>query len=289
MERRTLLTTCLSGLVFGLSGCVTSNAGSGKTSTTDQPTGTPDNATPTEPLPDGVAVDRIAVRKATFSRRDLGRDTVHANDGEQHVIASVRAENGVSAQEFALETDDDTWDPAPVAEYRGRGSVAGRSERRINPEPAESRWTLVFDVLAPLSATDPRITYTGSDGTPGDGQTWPIPAEVRERLTAPAPVFELVELDAPNSVEYGETLSVPITVRNTAETDGRFLALVVFPTKTADDDESHEMSTHVPAGETATVTYELETEDKRIESNPVTLEVRGHVTADPRIEVNGYS
>ncbi|MFD1525742.1 hypothetical protein ACFR9S_05395, partial [Halolamina salina] len=89
---------------------------------------------------------------------------------------------------------------------------------------------------------------------------WELPDDVRETLAASAPSFELDSLSVPDSVDRGETLEVELTATNTTETAGRFLAAAYWPTRIADDDESHLIERSVDAGGTVTASLSIDTE-----------------------------
>jgi hypothetical protein len=147
---------------------------------------------------------------------------------------------------------------------------------------------LTFAVPSPLSASNPQIRFDGEISR--EVREWPVPVGERNRLAAPAARFELDSLSVPASVSQGDTLSVSLSVTNASETAGRFLAALYWPTDTiADDDESHILERVVDAGETVSVTRDIDTEYTTYESRTVTLELRGHVSADREIEIKNVS
>jgi hypothetical protein len=147
---------------------------------------------------------------------------------------------------------------------------------------------LAFTVPSPLSAENPRIRFGG--GPSREAREWPVPAGERTRLAAPAARFELESLSVPASVSQGDPLSVSLSVTNVSETAGRFLAALYWPTDTiADDDESHVLERVVDAGETVSVTRDVDTGYTTYEPRTVTLELRGHVSADREVAVTNVS
>ena len=87
--------------------------------------------------------------------------------------------------------------------------------------------------------------------------------------------------------ESFENGSVSLTVENTSETGGRFLAACYWPTeRIADDDESTVVEREVAAGETVGIPVSIDTEYTARESGPVTLRVDGHVTAEREVRVD---
>jgi hypothetical protein len=147
---------------------------------------------------------------------------------------------------------------------------------------------LAFTVPSPLSAGEPRIRFDGDESH--DPREWPLPPAARDGLAAPAARFELDSLSVPASVSQGDPLSVSLSVTNVSETAGRFLAALYWPTDTiADDDESHILEQVVDAGETVSLTRDVDTEYTTSEPRTVTLEVRGHVSADREVQVKNAS
>jgi hypothetical protein len=182
--------------------------------------------------------------------------------------------------------DDGSWDPGlphtlgainfSVAGHRG--GPLGRAFGR------DGRSYLAFAVPSPLSATNPRIRFEG------DGTEWPLSARMRDRLAAPSPRFELRSLAVPESVSQGETLSVSLTATNVSDTDGRFLAAVYWPTNLiAADDESHVIERTAAADGDVTASLEIGTAYTGYEAGPVTLSVRGHVSARREVELRNAS
>lgn len=288
MNRRQMLAFC--GLcASGTAGCLSempSQPGNGSEETTaDDGTETtadgPDETTPA----DGVVVEDIAVRKAVRYESSMGSGGVLAVEGRQYVVASVRASGDVSASDFAFRTDSESWRPGLSDTVGARNvSVAGREGGPVGRGFGGDRSYLAFEVPSPLSASNPRIRFD-----PGDSE-WPLPAEERARLDAPAPRFELDSVDAPEEVSQGETMSVSLTATNVSDTDGRFLAAVYWPTDAiADDDESHVLERDVAAGDETTASVDIDTSYTTYEDGPVTLSVRGHVSAKRDVRVRNAS
>lgn len=273
-SRRTYLVGAGS-LFAAAAGCVSS--GGDEDDPTETPASTPDS---------GVTVENVGVRKAVTYESTMGSGGVLAAEGKQYVVASVTADRRVSASAFAFESDDDAWQPGlPDTAGGVNRSVAGREGGPLDHPHAPDGAYLAFVVPSPLSASEPKITY--SDGESGP---WPLDEDDRERLAAPEATFELEELDVPSEVQQGETLDVSMTVTNTSETDGRFLAAVYWPTDAiADDDESHVLERDVTAGDDVTASLEIDTSYTTYEDGPVTLSVRGHVSAERDIRVRGAS
>lgn len=291
MNRRAFLTTA--GLSLGTlgSGCL------GASGTTDDPvttepeiqtveqtSTTPDSktSTTTSTTMDDIIVEDIGVRKAVKYESIMGSGGVFAADSQQYVVASVRSGQELSAADFSFVTNDQSWEPGlPDSAGSINRSVAGREGGPIDRSFGKERSYLAFSVPSPLSASNPRIEYTGSTSS-----KWSLPSGAQDSLAASAPRFELETLAVPNEISQGETLSVSLTATNVSETAGRFLAALYWPTKRiADDDESHIVEHEVAAGEEFTVSLDIDTEYTTGQAEPVALSIQGHVTAEREIQV----
>lgn len=280
VHRRDMLTSTGIALAAALSGCTTDADPSGD----GTPTGT-DDQTPS-PTATGVAVSDIVARKAVTYESTMGSGGVLAARDRQYVVASATADRELLASDFALETGDRTFEPG-LPDTRGgfNAAVAGHEGHPVGRAPRGEPATLAFDLPSPLSIEDARITYDGEADA-----SWSLPAAAVERLAAPTPRFELVDLAVPERVSPPDPLPVSLTVRNASNVDGRFLAAVYWPTKLiADDDESTVVDETVGAGEEVTVSLELDTEYTTSEEEQVTLSVRGYVRADRDVTVEGGS
>lgn len=264
------------------------------TNTDTEPTASPVSTPPPSPItstasPTAVAVSDTVVRKAIRYESVMGSSGVLAGDGEQYVVASVHSDVGREPSEFAFEADGETWSPGlPTTRGAVNVSVAGRRGSLVGRQNLvpDAPPILAFTVPSPLSASNPQIRFGGGD----EARAWPLPGHARERLAAPAARFELASLSVPNSVSQGVSLSVSLTVTNVSETAGRFLAALYWPTDAiADDDESHVVERTVDAGETTSTTVEVGTEHTTYEPRTVTLELRGHVSADREVRVENVT
>ncbi|WP_121821145.1 hypothetical protein [Halostella salina] len=296
MNRRTVLATTGVALGAALAGCLgdadpddatdnTGNPADDTAATTDGPD-TTDHTDTTTGGSGGVAVEDIVVRKAVTYTSIMGSGGVLAGPDRQYVVATVRAEEKPSLSGFSFEADGETWGPG-LPDTRGaiNYAVAGHEGGPVSRSLGNGTSYLAFTVPSPLSASDARIRYRGDGGT-----EWPLPEAATDRLAAAAPQFELDDLTVPDAVSQGDPLSVSLTVTNTADVDGRFLAAVYWPTKLiADDDESHVVEREVDAGETASESIEIDTGHTTDEAEPVTLSVRGHVAADRAVQVRDAS
>lgn len=274
MNRRAYLSTVGLTVSATLGGCTTDGAYSGEATATVTPTRSPE--------PDGVSIERIVVRKAVRYESLNGSGGVLAADGHQYVVAAVTSNRGPEPTEFAFETDGRSWEVGlPDTAGAINASVAGIEGTPVGYYAAGMpRSYLAFVVPSPLSASDPRIRYE-SRFDRSETTEWPLPPAARDRLAAPEPRFALGALDVPDEVEQGEPLPVSLTVTNTSDTDGRFLAAVYWPLETvADADHSHVVERRVTANDEVTASLVVDTRHTAYESKSVELSVRGHVSAE---------
>lgn len=286
MPSRRHYLSALGAALAGTAGCLAGDGDELVTPENPQTTRrtTRDRTTAGTPTGDGtpdVSLSDVVVRKAVTYESVMGSGGVLAGHGTQYVVASAEATEDVSMDEFFLVTDGDSW-PAGLPDTRGgvNRSVAGHDGGPLGvPIGRGEPSYLAFAVPSPLDAANPRIERSGHDAR------WPLSADARTRLAAPAPRFELVDLDAPATVTRGDTLAVSLTARNVSETDGRFLAAVYWPTTVADDDESRVVERSVAAGAETTATVEVDTAYTDDSDGPATLEVAGHVATREAVAV----
>ena len=185
------------------------------------------------------------------------------------------------AADFTFETDGGTWEPGlPDTAGAQNYAVAGWEGGAVGYPSGTDGSYLAFAVQSPLSASNPLIRYAGTD------RTWTLPETSQDRLEAPAAGFDLVELTVPDSVSEGTDLSVSLTVENVAETDGRFLAALYWPTnEIADDDESHIVERTVEPGGEVTESVDIDTRYTATEAEPIMFSVDGHVSAEREVEL----
>lgn len=272
-SRRTFLLGA-GGAVGAAAGCISTGGDGGSDPTrTDTPTDSPDG---------DVTLSNVGVRKAVRYESLMGPSGVLAAEGSQYVVASVTAEREVPASAFAFEGGGDTWEP-------GHGTTAGSVNRSLagregfylgygGYEPGRDAY-LAFVVPSPLSVEEPEITFEGDAGP------WPLGTGDRETLAAPEARFQLESLTVPDEVTEGDALEVTLEVLNVAETDGRFLASLVWPTQAVeDDDEATIVERTVGAGERATLPVEISTRYTAREDTTVVLDVQGHVEASRDVQ-----
>lgn len=275
MNRRTLLASATNTVSLALAGCLDS------TDDTSTPAGT-DTAT----TQSGVIVEDIIVRKAVTYESSMGSGGVLAERGRQYVVASVRSDRDLSPSAFTFVADRESWDPGlPDTAGAANFAVAGREGGAVGSPLGIEGSYLTFAVPSPLSGSGARIRYDG----PGGGE-WLLPEAARDRLPAPEPEFERTELSVPETVEQGQPMTVSMTVENVAETEGRFLVAVYWPTALiADDDESHIVDRTVRSGEEINPSVQIDTAYTTDENGEITLRVRGHVRAERTVSVTDAS
>lgn len=301
--RRQFLTSSFGvAAALATAGCIGDTPGTDDPST-DSPTDTPEppNGSPSEtevppPAADDrtvggatVAVFDVVAEKAVTYESIMGSGGVAAPEGRQFVVASVRTDAELAASSFSLHAGGETWATTSVGdEGSNNHAVAGHAGWRIGAPATggDGPRYVAFELDSPLETDDPRIVLDHG----GESAAWSLSDGAAETLAAPSPSFELDSLSASDSVQQGEAMTVELSVTNTSETSGRFLAAVYWPTELiADDDESHIVEQSVDAGASTTASLTIDTEYTTNEDGPVTLRVEGHVEAEQEITVEGAS
>ncbi|MFB6220761.1 MAG: hypothetical protein ABEH90_04915, partial [Halolamina sp.] len=231
---------------------------------------------------DTVGVTDIVARKAVTYQSTMGSGGVVAPDGRQFVVAHVWSDAELSMSSFSLLAADEQW-PVGVSGASGNRAVAGHGDGPVGGHlGGDGSQYVAFELDSPLEAIEPAIRLDHG----GEIAEWSLPDAAVATLAAPEPTFELDTLNAPDSVSQGEEMRVELTVTNTSDIDGRFLAAVYWPTENiADDDESHIVETTVDAGATTTQSVAIDSQYTTNEDGPVTLRVEGHVAAETEIAV----
>lgn len=280
MNRRVLLANA---------GCLTSTDDAPATAsspdpTTGSPSPGPDSPTPTSV--DGITLDRLVARKNATYEAAMGSGGVLADPGRQYVVARVRAGRELEPSAFRVETDDRTTAPG----FPGSARSVTRSVAGLEGVTLDGAWTAAVPGILAVALPSPLETERARlrlDASGGPTETWPLPEPARRRLAAPEPRFELDDLSVPGAVDPPAPLDASLTVTNVAETAGRLLAAVYWPTRVADDDESRILDRQVGAGETVAVSLDVDTRRTAREDGAATLGVRGHVTAERSVRVEG--
>lgn len=276
MNRRRLLTLCGCSLA-GAGGCLSynpSNSQSNSSRPTTQARSSTDNQTDTSPK-ETISIERISVRKSKIDD-PLGfrSSSVVTNPNKQHVTVQYRVKPSVTEEadklsdKFVFVTDQQLWEP----EYSNDDFQ----------DPDEGR-LVTFTIPSPLSASNPRIQYPPAD------LKWALPAEKQAALAASEPHFELEKLEAPTTITPGDPLPVSVTVTNTSDVDGRFLAGVHWPTQVTDDDETTIIEHEVSASSTFTESLNVNKWGPPYKADTVTLEINGHISAERTIDIQRKS
>ena len=285
-------------------GCLDDSTGTDGESPTDspaEPSDSPKGSPPDTEVPppassertvggDAVTVFDIVATKAVTYESTMGSGGVVAPEGRQFVVASVRTDAELTMDEFTLQAGGEGWAAVdPGDEGAQNYSVADHEGGSLNGPAVgadgNTRY-VAFELDSPLDAEDPRIVLDHG----GESAAWSLSDGAAETLAAPSPSFELDSLSAPDSVQQGEEMTVELSVTNTSETSGRFLAAVYWPTELiADDDESHLIEQSVDAGASTTASLTIDTKYTTNEDGPVTLRVKGYVEAEQEITVEDAS
>ena len=297
--RRAFLTSSL-GVAAALAsaGCLGETPGTGNESPEDSPTESPQGSPETEVPPPAAAertvggasvsvFDAVAEKAVTYSST-MGSGGVVAPEGRQFVVASVRSDAELEMEQFSLDAGGESWPAVDPGERGARNyAVAGHQGGSVGSPGTgiggDARY-VAFELDSPIEVAEAEIVLERG----GESASWALPESARETLAEPAPTFELDSLSVPESVQQGEPLAVELTVTNTSEVDGRFLAAVYWPThRIVDDDEAHLIAERVDAGASTTASLSLDTEYTAAEESPITLGVEGYVDAERGVVVEG--
>lgn len=232
MNRRQLLASLAAGAV-AVPGCLddANGAGDGSPSATSTrpSTGTvPDGAveeTPSgTPARDGTGTgtetDVDFVREAFAVPELVAPDSpdsfgVYGDRDEQYVVALLAAQRGAAppASDVELVADGEPY-PAET-EVGGQGWALFDYDASYSPDDDRGGW-VVFRLPKPLEAGGAAVSWPGGEDALGD--------EVLARLARPPASFAVESFDAPAAVDAGETVTATVTVENTGDADGTFVA-----------------------------------------------------------------
>lgn len=226
MNRRELLAALAAGAV-GVPGCLSSNGAGG-----GSPTATP-TQTPTETVSDRTdgGTPGSSAGTTTASAADFVREAfavpelvapnspdsfgVYGDRDEQYVVALLAAQEGTEppAAEVELVADGE---PYPAETDVGRqGWALFDYDGSYSPDDDRVGW-VVFQLPNPLDVAGAAISWTNGEYALGD--------EALARLARPPASFEIRSFDAPDAIDTGETATATVTVENTADVDGTFVA-----------------------------------------------------------------
>ncbi|SEH49504.1 hypothetical protein SAMN05192561_10384 [Halopenitus malekzadehii] len=232
----------------------------------------------------GVTVHDLTVRPELVAMDSPDSYGVYGGRGSQYVVADVAVEDPTSSppDSFALETPAETF-PATTGIGPSPGTLVdfGEAYGWPEPDPAERGWVAV-PVPNPIpAASDARLVWGTDDGTgegDGDGSAGAhvLAADTTAALER-GPTDFAVSVDAPDAITLGETVTATIAVENVGDVDGTFVAAInrIGPRIAYAPEAAVSLS--VPAGETATHTYEHAVTDPEIaEQEGPTLRLRIH-------------
>lgn len=288
MQTRRSYLAAASLALAGLAGCLSENDGPGGDTPDDPQTtaettdGTTERTGSTHDHPtvaEDVTVTNPIVRKAVTHYAWPASTQILAPDGEQFVVATVDGPEDTDPPGFTLDAGGESYAPGVDVPGRYNAILAGRDGGSVLQNDHASGY-LAFRVPSPLDVDD--ATIVRDDG----GPSTPLPEDAIATLGRPAAEFTLDSLDHPDTVERPEHVDVSLTVTNTSDVDGRFLAGLHWPTEgIADDDETIVLEQHVAAGETTSFTRTLGTGTAVMETSDHPLTIEGSVTAERIIEI----
>lgn len=249
MDRRRFLTST-AGLLVLTSGCTQSGDSTATvpTSATAPPTetqtatatpGSPDPVSlePGEPFTTdagfSVTVENVAVHLAVVEFGTVHHDPLY-RDGEQFLVADV-AVSGEGAP-----------DPTETNVFLETATLADRSRRYVAADSNEDGVRQRFGFPVPVSPTPASgaVVWTRDAGP---NIRWTLSPSTLSAIGQP-PEFDVQEFDARDVP--GDEVEISLTVSNTGERDGRFLA----EAGDAGLSDQPEIGVTVPAGETVSAT-----------------------------------
>lgn len=201
-----------------------------------------------------VQVEDVRIQRSVVYRGPVHTD-VASFEGAQFVVVSVAVQEsstkaagfGAAAALTPTEQNDGPKTP-PSDEFRVEvdGERSDVEERRYNVEPYdESRSPTAFavPVLAEPAPESVRVVWTGGDRE----VSWGLGGDAVAKLGR-APEFEVRAFEVPEKVEKESSFEVAVTVANTGERDGTFVAELGATTIS----DQGEIRVAVPEGKTVT-------------------------------------
>lgn len=211
-----------------LAGCLTG------TGTPTEPPEEPVSLAPGESFEtaDGwsLTVELVGVQIAVVRAGTVHSDPVYGDD-EQYVVADVATDDGPDPADLNVFVRTDTQDRSNRRYVRADSNVADLRQR--------------FGYAVPVSPapSDGAVVWEPDDER---GVRWELPADLLDQIARP-PAFDLQGFEAEDAP--GDEVEVTLTVANTGEGDGTFVAEV----GDAEVSDQPEVFVDVPAGETVTV------------------------------------
>lgn len=241
-RRRFLLT---GGVALGaFAGCLTTSEDAVPSETSrSTPVDRPTNAPTTEPAPTGtLSVADTGTRSWVVAPNFPDSLDVFGERGRQYLFFGIAVEGTapVDYTAFGLTADDTQYTPT---EYIGIADTAGTSTGYGDRYTREAGGWVAFHVPEPLDADSVTLRW------PEDGR-YVVGDDLLAELATPPAEFAVREFAETASSDG--TRTVALTVENTGDVDGRFVALVAWYEPRADYGESVELSLDVAAGDTET-------------------------------------
>lgn len=164
-----------------------------------------------------VTLERVGVQSSLMVVYTDSGDVIANSDGRFVLAAFDAASSTPAADHYTLVTAGERVRPMEPS-YGFWLSESGRRKQYSTDSASASGdagggW-LAFPIEGGLGAESTRITV-------GNG-AWRLPDRVSERLSQPAPRFELRSFDHPESVTPDEPFSVSLTVENVGSVAGTF-------------------------------------------------------------------
>ena len=215
MRRRSYIALTAAALSTPVAGCTGSPGGSGETTrstTNSTTTGTARTTTTAESNELGTVELRDALVQPGVVLLQTDYLTV-ASSGGQYLLADVAVTGGEAPRDaFAFRFDGQTYAPRPKRETRRLWRVYNRGEY----DPTTGG-LLVFQLPATASSEDPETVL--------EFGSWEreVPSMVQSRLATENPEFT-VDATVTSPIEVGESPRVTLTVENTSDVGGRFVA-----------------------------------------------------------------
>jgi hypothetical protein len=233
-----------------------------------EPTETDGNATPTEPADqsgttepgtdepsnEGGTVTGEFVRELFAVPELVAPDSpdsfgVFGDRDEQFVVARLDARGGAApaVEDLALSVDGETYTAETGTDTGYGGWALFDYEAAYDPDDDPRGW-LYFTLANPVDADEAALTWPGGESSLGESE--------RAELARSPTDFEVQSFEAPEVVDVGERAEATLTVENTGDADGVFVAAVNRSGPRVAHAPDGAVRLSVPAGETRTWTYE---------------------------------
>lgn len=244
MNRRRLLgvlagTTALGGcLGRDGSGPATTDRNATTTTDRDATNGTTTDATTTRDA--DVTVRDVTATPALVGLNSPDSIGTFGDRDEQFVVGTVAAAGSATPgrDAFALDADGETYGPVDDV------GVSRRLWEHGLPYGRKPEGWVAFSVPNPLDAERVAVTWPGGEHALDEAAVG--------RLARPPTTFELREFAAPEPAEYGDPVTVTLTVENVGDADGTFVGALNRSGPRVAYTPEEAIALDVAAGETAT-------------------------------------